>query len=336
MSQDDGIKEKQEYLRKHILEKGYNADEFMEYLKKIKGEKALLLENWTQDDLSKAVEEFIKLNIKDHNKLNDYNNEEKEKPQPAEDIQEFVKCKTNEITEISIKNELNITVSNPEVVDEGLFSKSYVTYCIKTQPLEFEVHRSYPDFKWLRTKLASLYKNCVVPPLFKEKYFMSNEEISKPKRMRALEMFLKELTIHPLLKNSELLFNFIATKDNKQFKLFNEKIDKIQIPTQIKELKTLNGELNISITKEKSEKVDIIKNEIETKENLFKKLTKDYKLLNYSITESIRLMKIIQTDWLNLYDEKIIPLIITTSPGYIIPCLNLWKIGPICKRTILI
>jgi hypothetical protein len=63
MEEDDiETKEKQEYLRINILEKGYNADEFMEYLKTLRGEKGLEIKNWTKNDLIKAVQDFINMN----------------------------------------------------------------------------------------------------------------------------------------------------------------------------------------------------------------------------------------------------------------------------------
>ena len=45
MIDENDIKEKQEYLRLNILEKGYNADEFMQYLK----------QNWSISALFKSI-----------------------------------------------------------------------------------------------------------------------------------------------------------------------------------------------------------------------------------------------------------------------------------------
>ena len=59
MNEENETKEKQEYLRINILEKGYNADEFMEYLQTLRGEKGLQIEAWSKNDLIKAVQEVI-------------------------------------------------------------------------------------------------------------------------------------------------------------------------------------------------------------------------------------------------------------------------------------
>ena len=61
MRNEDEIREKQEYLRLNILEKGYDADEFQEYLKTLKGENALDIGNWSKNDLIKAVVDFTKI-----------------------------------------------------------------------------------------------------------------------------------------------------------------------------------------------------------------------------------------------------------------------------------
>ena len=61
MNDDNEIKEKQEYLRINILEKGYNADEFMDYLKSLKGDGGLEIQNWSKNDLIKAVSDFTKM-----------------------------------------------------------------------------------------------------------------------------------------------------------------------------------------------------------------------------------------------------------------------------------
>ena len=58
----ENIEEKQLYLRNNILEKGYNGEQFMEYLKGKKGENEIDLNNWDFNDLKNVVEEFISKN----------------------------------------------------------------------------------------------------------------------------------------------------------------------------------------------------------------------------------------------------------------------------------
>ena len=53
----ENIQEKQAYLRENVLEKAYDADEFMSFLQQKKGENGLDLNNWTMNELIKASKE---------------------------------------------------------------------------------------------------------------------------------------------------------------------------------------------------------------------------------------------------------------------------------------
>jgi hypothetical protein len=44
---EEDLQNKQAYLRENVLEKGYDADEFMEFLQEKKGENGLDLNTWT-------------------------------------------------------------------------------------------------------------------------------------------------------------------------------------------------------------------------------------------------------------------------------------------------
>ena len=59
--------EKQNFLREKILEKGYDVNEFVEFLTQKKGEEGADVSNWSMEDLKKVVNEFIKLQEKKKN-----------------------------------------------------------------------------------------------------------------------------------------------------------------------------------------------------------------------------------------------------------------------------
>ena len=59
---EDDLSKKQTYLRENILEKGYDAEDFMKLLQNKKGEQSLDLSCWSLDELKEAVKEFIKDN----------------------------------------------------------------------------------------------------------------------------------------------------------------------------------------------------------------------------------------------------------------------------------
>ena len=72
MTSDSTQEEKQNFLRENILEKGYDANLFVEFLIGKKGEEGADVGNWTMNDLQKVVKEFISLqnDNKDKNNLN--------------------------------------------------------------------------------------------------------------------------------------------------------------------------------------------------------------------------------------------------------------------------
>ena len=285
MEEENEIVEKQEYLRINILEKGYNGEEFMNYLQTLKGDDGLQIENWPKNDLLKAVQEYIKINPKNenNNQIKDENNQIKDENNQNNDNEnnnqnkdndiddnnlyeninnnktnnnpiqnrENLQCKKAEVNQISVKDNLIITLSSPELQGGGLFSKSYVTYLVETKPLGFQVRRRFSDFIWLHDILKSLYINCVIPPIIKKNYIMGIDVEGINKRIRVVEKFLQEISVHPLLGSSQIFYDFISLRNDKDFSIKKASYSKITPPTKVEEIKTLDGEVNICINKEK-------------------------------------------------------------------------------------
>ena len=62
MSDDATIEEKQGFLRETILDKGYDVNQFIQFLTDKKGEDGADVSNWSMHDLQIVVHEFIRLN----------------------------------------------------------------------------------------------------------------------------------------------------------------------------------------------------------------------------------------------------------------------------------
>ena len=220
------LEQKQNFLRMNILEKGYNAENFMNFLQSKKGDLGLDLNNWTVDELTLAVQEFISLTNSNYNNIENNNqmlnpeqevNEEKTEnntnnleqmdmehnpnDNKFKSQEEFIHCEKINPNELSKIKDLDIKISFPEKVDGGLFSKSYVTYLMQTTPLGFKIRKRYSDFEWLRNVLSTVYINCVIPPFCKKNYSDRFSEVLIAKRTRSIEKFMKGILIHPLLKN---------------------------------------------------------------------------------------------------------------------------------------
>ena len=60
---DNSLEEKQSFLRENILNKGFNGEEFMDFLVKLKGENANDLEKWTLDELKMVKHKINKYSL---------------------------------------------------------------------------------------------------------------------------------------------------------------------------------------------------------------------------------------------------------------------------------
>jgi hypothetical protein len=318
MNNDNEIKEKQEFLRIHILENGYDADEFMEYLETLKGEKGLKIENWSKNDLIRAVQQFTQMNPRrDNIQINSNNqnhievNDRNEIDELQKDIinklndKEFLQCKLSEKNGISDEYDLYIKISDPKVIEGNFFSKSYVSYLVETEPLGYQVRRRFSDFIWLHDILKSIYINVIVPPLFKKNnYLYALKDYQIAKRVRTLNKFMEEISRHPLLRNSQMFYDFISMKDDQDFTRKKDEYSKIILPTKAEDIKTLTGEINISFNFDKEQYAEKVKNLSESNEEIMKRLIKEYKYLNVQLQNVITKIKKISTIWVELYNTS--------------------------------
>ena len=54
----DTEEQKQNYLRENILDKGYEAEDFVTYLTSKKGDEGINLGNWSLEELKSIVQQF--------------------------------------------------------------------------------------------------------------------------------------------------------------------------------------------------------------------------------------------------------------------------------------
>ena len=106
MEENNSEEEKQEYLRKNILEKGYEANSFEEFLVSKKGESAKDINNISMDELVQAVQEYIQENEskKDKENIIEKNDQEEEEKNEEEEIENKIKEEEKE-ENINIEND---------------------------------------------------------------------------------------------------------------------------------------------------------------------------------------------------------------------------------------
>ena len=344
--EDDDLNAKQTFLRENILEKGYDAEDFMRLLQNKKGESGLDLISWTMNELKDAVKEFIqdkspeftplneeqnnenpnfenvneqeKNEIFEQNDQNEKNENNMNAPEEAYDLdkfsqehpegstqkEEYGRTAVTEFTGFTDKEGIIVKVSSPEKKEGGIFSKSYVSYLVETAPFDFRTRKRYSDFLWLRNTLSLVYSHCVIPPLCKKNYVDRFSEALINKRMRSIEKFIQGLLIHPLIKNSQILYDFLSTEKETEFHKKKQKYGKITAPTHVKEIKTIEGDIKISVTKEKEMYLQNIEDNCNINEELLQKVTKSYKSLLLLMSQVSEKMKEISGLWKLVYEKS--------------------------------
>ena len=211
-------------------------------------------------------------------------------------------CKYAEKTPLGTAVNPNIQVGFPEKVEGGFFSKSYVTYLITTSPLNIKVRRRYSDFQWLRQIMNNLYVGNVIPTTPRKNKIGSDKfgDAFLQKRMRTLEKFLNNLLLNPIIKFSQLLYDFISIENEADFNKKKKEYEKMKPPQNLNEYQSLMGRVNIEVKKEKETYFDNIKENISLNEALFTKLNENIKLLKIQIENVTLKIDEIAQNWSEL------------------------------------
>ena len=419
---NNSVEEKQEYLRINILEKGYDANSFADYLVSKRGEDASDISTLTMNELQQEVKEFIqthekknkkeeennaskkeednneneienkdedvfeieneeenknknneiiteenKIEIDEDNKIEDNNKiienkdniqkekketkekkekkekknsskketkkeskkapkkeskkESKKEPQKEEQKvkedkieNEFVipaeiygiicphtyeDCKPLENTPLSPIEKPIITISSPEKVEGGFFTKTYITYLITTNEPKLNVRRRYSDFNWFHQALIDLYPYIVIPPIPKKnKIGIDNmSDIFISKRMRYLEKFLKWLVENPIIKNSQLFYDFLSIKNDEEFNKKKLEYQKITRPMNLIEFYSTTGKANLMVNKEKESYFKNISDNTYNNEILLTNLSLSLKQLKIQFDLFIEKVEEVQQNW---------------------------------------
>ena len=268
MEGDEEIQAKQTLLQTEIIEKNYDKTAFINFClsKKENGDD---LNNWTLDELTEIVREFVnsqtqgqgqtELRIEEVKQEGQKEGEgqeikkediEKMEKFNAEDSKNFkervIECRKLEKTQLN-ENKLVITVRNPKEMDGGVFGKNYILYEVQTDPFGWIVHRRFSDFDNLRKLISKHFPSFYVPPLPNKK--MGNKRFEEKfikKRMKFLNLFINNLVQSESFKCSEILMAFLSYEDRGKFDSKFKEYTTQQPSMYVEEYKTLDGKVTIS------------------------------------------------------------------------------------------
>jgi sorting nexin-7/30/sorting nexin-8 len=191
-------------------------------------------------------------------------------------------CSISEKTEMSKYDAVHIEMALGEKVPGTLFSKAYMTYIITTSPLNLKVRRRYSDFEWLRQILLNFYSSSVIPPIPKKNKIGGDrfDETFLIKRMRNLEKFLNALMDDPVIKSSQIIYDFLSIEEDNKFNEKKKYYNNFKSPLYLRDYKSPNGKLDITLNEEREIYYQNIKDHTELNFELLTKLNKNLKLLN--------------------------------------------------------
>ena len=149
-------------------------------------------------------------------------------------------------TELSANNyELEVRLSEPSIKKGGMFSSSYAEFEVTTNPLGWSVKRQFADFAWLRSALATIHPDYIVPVLPKEvNQGALNQEL--PKRRTFLQRFINAIVFTPIFQHSTFVVAFLKEANPKEWIKEKKLSGKSKKPTDISQITTINGEIPIN------------------------------------------------------------------------------------------
>lgn len=282
------IKEKQNYLNQEIIEKGYNPEEFINYISLIKGENGIKIENWNFNELKDAVENFKNQwnninyypiqsesigNVSIENVLNNEAAPVRNEGQFNDFNKKYIDCIRQEKNSFSDLNDLKIIITTPEYIKKNIFSGSYYQYTIIVTQFNVECKRTFSDFEYLNQKLISLYPLTFFPPFPTNSFFEQNTTENMNKKVRQLNLYINSLSKNILIRSDTLFQDFLLLP-LEQFHKKKKEYDLMKLPKSIESYRSMEGQLEISINDKKDDYCCSINSNIKKKKNIYDELDK--------------------------------------------------------------
>ena len=194
-------------------------------------------------------------------------------------------CRPIDKTDLSIHQEIYVKIGFPEKIDGGFFGRDSVSFTVTAIPLGFVVKRNYFDFEWLQDILIKLYNSNFIPSLPQMSTYQNknNQDYFFNECIRNLERFINYLISDPIIKNSQILFDFLCIENQNEFKKKQKEYENTTPCNDIQNFQSINGKIDINITEQAEKKYSTIKNYCNESEKLFGQL--NYNL--NSITEEL-------------------------------------------------
>ena len=318
--------EKQLYIKENVTNKGYDSFLFTQFICKKYNQKDFDINKFSIGQIREAIQEFKnntplgkitnsssapplqkqkKKNII-QSILGFINEEEQKSNSPKKNefdygfrLPEKLKCQNVEEEYLGQYDDLPIKIGFPEKVDKGFLKKTVTYFTAIAVPLGKVVKRSFEDFEWLRNKLTKMFDYNFIPSLPKINPILGIE--NEEETTRGLEKFMHYLSLDPIIKNSQILYDFLSIENYEQFKKQQKEYEIITPCTDIQEFKSITGEINIDFTEEQENNYKNIKEFCNQNKNLLEKLNNNLNMLYHEMNNVIKRTNEIANIWGYLY-----------------------------------
>lgn len=319
---------KQRLIKENILDKNYDKNKFFAFCMEHNPDKGDDLTNWTVEDITSTINEFIQNeNYYQNNidqKRNEINNTEsmvnsiqlnmdQMKPEQINGNPSIIEIQCN-IAEKNILNDKQIQVElkNPKSIEVGMLSSNYVVYELSTTippNTKWIVERRYNDFLWLRQTLVKVFPFYLIPPLPGKKMggrrFESDFVI---KRMKYLNIFLNNVINNEEFKATDIVFSFLNISDRSHFEEKKKEFNSLQPPLFIENTRTLNGKISISLDEDNNNKYFTnIKHYFELQYKIYERLNDDFNGFYKALNDAANNLEDVQKDFelLHLLNKRV-------------------------------
>ena len=207
-------------------------------------------------------------------------------------------CKPTDKTQLGKSSKLEITVTNPEKKETGFLKKTHVTYLITTLPQNFKVRRRFSDIDWFRQSLLNIFPINLIPPAPKKTRFGDTlAEAFVLKRARGAQRFLNYLVKDPIIKDSQILLDFLYIGSESDFNNKKKVYENVKNLSEVKDFKSNDEKVNLLISPQHENYLENIKDNANININLLKKLNNSFKLLYQEMNAVIARMDEISNYW---------------------------------------
>ena len=214
-------------------------------------------------------------------------------------LPEKLQCQSIGETEISRYEDLPIKIGLPEKIGKSIRKKATTYFTTITVPLNKVVKRSFDDFEWLRVKLTKMFDSNFIPSLPKMNPILGidNEEETS----RSIEKFMQYISLDPIIKNSQILYDFLSVENYDEFLKKKKEYEVITPCNDIQEFKSITGEIDVNFDDEKEKRLKTIKEFCGNNSKLLDKLNSNLNSLYQEMNVVIKRTTEISNIWGNLF-----------------------------------